>query len=252
MGVSLSEVLRPIVTRCSMAREQFIDSLRLADGLLDPPAVKTDGSNGWRNDHRLSAALDSADLWLSRKAVEGFDPGDFEDWPQDVRQSLSREVTSFLEIAGEVPADKPATKSQSKQARKHLESVIGIVRDRLLSDWLAAQNNMLHEAIAAAEDKGWHVDKDEKEVRERLLGAYWAPRVRIRTPDREAVLDPIACFAAGRQGVVDLVVLPTYETMYYIAFKDGDWRIASSHGASSGRAFTREAFLRAISKLPRL
>ena len=49
-------------------------------------------------------------------------------------------------------------------------------------------------------------NRDEKQVRESLLGSCQAPRLRIRTPDREFVHDLVACFGSGRQGIV--VILP--------------------------------------------
>ncbi|MBI1902822.1 MAG: hypothetical protein HYS13_17125, partial [Planctomycetia bacterium] len=92
-----------------------------------------------------------------------------------------------------------------------MQRVIEFVGEPLRREWLDAQERMLAEATAAAESKGWYVERDQKKLTENLLGAYKAPRLRIRTQDNEVVLDPIACFGSGRQGVVDLVVLPTYE-----------------------------------------
>jgi hypothetical protein len=120
-----------------------------------------------------------------------------------------------------------------------------------LPEWIEAQQEMVAEATAAAESQGWYVEKDEKLVRESLLGAYDAPRLRIRTRDSEVVLDPIARFGSGRQGVVDLVVLPTYETAYLVAFKDGNWRIVSPRGTLRSRPFSRTALVNTIAKLPR-
>ena len=104
-------------------------------------------------------------------------------------------------------------------------------------------------ATATAEARGWYVDRDEKQVQESLLGSCQAPRLRIRTPDREFVHDPVACFGSGRQGIVDLVVSPTYETERLIALKDGKWRIVSRHGAARAQPFTPETFASTVAKL---
>ena len=74
--------------------------------------------------------------------------------------------------------NKPAPKAISAQARKHLEAIIEIVGHRLLNEWLEAQEQMVEEAMAAAKERGWYVEKDEKELHESLLGAYSAPRLR--------------------------------------------------------------------------
>jgi hypothetical protein len=231
-----------------MAREDFIDNLRMASRLLPPPRVN--GGQRRQTDVYESSLMHSSDLWFAETSVKGFDPTDYEDWPERDRNKLAREVAAFRAIAERVPANKPATKAQSRQARRHLEGAIKIVRQHLLDEWLLAQQRMLDEAKAAAKANGWYVEQDEKEVVESLLGAYRAPRLRIRALDREAVLDPIAYFGSGRRGVVDLVVLPTYETAYFLTFKNGQWKIVSPNGAQNRRPFTRETFARTFSRLP--
>jgi hypothetical protein len=232
-----------------MAREEFIDSLRFASRMLSPPRVSYGRTSATGT--LVSGLLDSADLWLTPKAVEGFDPDDFADWPVQDREKLAEHVAAFVEFAQSVPADKPVTKSQAKQAHRHLDAILKIVRQRMLPEWIKAQENMLKEAAEAAEAQGWYVERDEKEVSESLLGTYKAPRLRIKSLDREVVLNPIACFGSGRQGIVDLVVLPTYETAYYVLFKNGRWNIASSQGTFHRRPFNRKTLINTINRLPR-
>jgi hypothetical protein len=217
--------------------------------MLPPPRVSHD--EGPRADSVYTSTIHSANLWLTKKSVEGFDPADFANWPKQEREELAKEVEAFLAIAGQVPANKPASKTLSGRARKHLEGAIKIVRQPLLRDWLEAQKRMLEEATSAARSKGWYVEQDEKEVLESLLGAYKAPRLRIRAPDQEVVLDPIALFGSGRQGIVDLVVMPTYETAYFITLKNGHWQIVSPKGTLNSRPFTPQTFVNTITGLSR-
>jgi hypothetical protein len=230
-----------------MAREEFVDSLRLASRLLSPHTVS--GERGPTGDPRIGLQLDVADLWLTPKAVEGFDPTDFADWPKADREELAKEIAAFKAIAVQVVPNKPATKPQSKQARKHLDRAIAIVRRHLLPEWLEAQERMIDEASTAAKTQGWYVEKDMKEVLESLLGKYQAPRLRIRTQDKEVVLDPIARFGSGRQGVVDLVVLPTYETVCLVVFKDNRWQIMAPLGTQHRRPFTPATLVNTITRL---
>src|SRR5437868_15409734 len=104
-----------------MAREEFIDSLRRADRMLKPPRVASDG--GPHQETYYRSIVHSADFWLTSKSVEGFDPADFADWPENERNELNKEVSAFRAIAAQVPPNKPATKAQSREARKHLERV---------------------------------------------------------------------------------------------------------------------------------
>jgi hypothetical protein len=233
-----------------MARQDFIENLRMASRML--PLPRENGGQGPQTEayESSSSLMRSHELWFNERFLQGFDPRDFADWPKDERDRLAKEVAAFRAIAERVPANTPATKTQSKQAWRRLERAIQIVGKHLLDEWLLAQERMLDEAKAAAKANGWYVEQDEKEVVESLLGAYKAPRLRIRALDREAVLNPIAYFGSGRRGVVDLVVLPTYETAYFLTFKNGEWKIVSPNGAQNKRPFTRETFASTFSRLP--
>ena len=231
-----------------MAREQFFDSLRFASQML--PDSEPRDEYGPRSTDVLFAKIEAANLWLTPKSVKGFDPADFADQPKTEKEKLQKEVKAFLAIAEKVSANKPASKIQSKAARKHIERAIQIVGSRLVHEWVEAQDKMLEVAKAAAASKGWYAQKDEKEVRESLLGTYKAPRLRIKSLDREVVFDPIARFCAGQRGVVDLVHLTTYETVYLVTFKDGQWQIVSMGGSAHSRPFTPATLLNTISKLP--
>jgi hypothetical protein len=233
-------------SKVDTARQQFIDNLRVASRSLRPPAFVA----GPRHVADLASALDSADLWLTQKSVEGFHPADFRDLPELQQQKLKNEVASFLAVARSVPANKAATRAQSNQARKHLEQVIQIVGSQLREKWLKAHRTMLEEATAAAKTQNWHVQEDEKEVLESLLGRYKAPRLLIQTPDRGVVLDPIARFGSGRRGIVDLVLLPTYETAYLVTFKDDEWQIVSARGTMSRRPFSGTTLVNTIAHMP--
>lgn len=212
-----------------MAREEFFDRLRAASRILQP------GSE--------------SDSWLTTDSVQGFDPEDFADWPQETRRKLAIEVDAFLAIAHH-DSVRPISKSGRKAARKHLEEIVKLVGGELRREWLAAQSEMMHEAANAAKARNWHVEEDKKEVLESLLGDYQAPRLRIRTPNNEVVLDPVARFGSGRRGVVDLVRLPTYETVYLLTYKEGDWRIVSRRGTGHSRPFLQATLVNTITKLP--
>jgi len=232
-----------------MARDEFFDNLRHADQMLTAPHVNS--GLGRAIDTDYSKRLHSADLWLTAKAVEGFDPADFRAWPREERERLVKEVAAFLEIASRVAPDKPATKSQSENARRHLKAAIEVVGRRLQQQWLSELKQMEHVAATAAKEKSWYVDSDEKEISESLLGTYKAPRIRIRTPDHEVVLVPGVRFGSGRQGLVDLMVLPSYERAYVVAFKSGEWQIVSLRGTQSKRPFNPQTLVNTITRLPR-
>jgi hypothetical protein len=227
-----------------MARQDFINNLRTAARLLEPPLATPE--QGAR-----ALLLDRAELWLTPKSVADYSLEDFTDWPKAKRAALDEAVRAFLALASTVPPKQPTPKSVSRQARKHLERAIELVRTEVVEDWLEAQNELMADAQRAAAAKGWFSELDQKEMKDSLLGRYRAPRLRIRTLDREVVLDPVTRFGSGGQGIVDLVVLPTYETAYLVMFKDGAWRIVSPRGRMHARRFTPKTLVSTINRLPR-
>ena len=230
-----------------MAREQFNNSLRVASKLLRPTRVSSDREPEFNS--RTGNSLDNADLWLTPRVVADYHPGDYGDKPAKEVTELELEISRFLEVAHQVPANQPATGGQSEQARRHLQAIIDIVREWLLVEWLAAQEHMMDEATQAAQSRNWHVDRDDKGIQESLLGTYRSPRLRIRTPDSEVVLDPIALFGSGGKGIVDLVVLPRYETACMITLRNGQWQIVSPYGSLNQRPFNKSNFIDLVSGL---
>ena len=122
----------------------------------------------------------------------------------------------------------------------------------MLHEWLEAQDEMVSEATAAANAKGWFVERDEKEVHEEnFLGTYSAPRLRIRAKDHEVVLDPITRFGVWGRGIVDLVVLPRYETACLITLDNDHWKIVAPEEATASTPFNQQSFIEAVLKLSR-
>jgi len=104
-----------------MAKKEFLGNLRTAAGLLSP----TIHTNGIRlEEGRLTGLLRRATLWLTRKAVEGFDQDDFPEIPEAERARLARDVGKFREIAGRVAADRPATDEQVRNATPVFLSIL--------------------------------------------------------------------------------------------------------------------------------
>jgi hypothetical protein len=111
-----------------MTRDEFLLNLRTAAQFLSP----TVQVNGIRLDPGyLEDVLRGATIWLTPKAVEGFDPDDFAELSADDRQRLIRAVEQFREIASQVPRDAPATDQQIREAAPAFISILTIVRPYL-------------------------------------------------------------------------------------------------------------------------
>lgn len=66
-------------------------------------------------------------LWLSPRAVRGFQEADFHFLPQPEREQLARLVKTFLEVASEVTRAKPATDDQVHRALPLFRDIVGLL-----------------------------------------------------------------------------------------------------------------------------
>lgn len=237
-----------------MAREKFYESLRRAAHLLAPVRPRAFARDEYDFDPADGSGTKRPRLpgWFAVGSVAGFDPADHADRPPEEQGELTREIAAFEQLVRETPPDASPSEAALAAARRHLENVQRIVRERLLPEWLTALHAMMETAADAVRGPDWYIQKDEKELTESLLGKYRAPRLRLRSLDREVVLDPVAYFGSGKQGVVHLVAMPTYETAYLITLKSGKWRIESLQPGSHRRPLSKATLLKTLAGIPRL
>ena len=107
-----------------MARSNFLRNLRTAAGFLSPIAQV----NGIRlEENHVADVLRRATIWLTPKAVEGFDPEEFPELSADARERLSRDVGRFEEIARGVVGDPPATDEQIRDALPLFQVILAMM-----------------------------------------------------------------------------------------------------------------------------
>lgn len=95
----------------------------------------------------------------------------------------------------------------------------------LRDEWL----RRLHELTACL--KGWVEEFDwstrvvTKKMSDSRLGSYEAPALVIQKEAVRVLLDPVALFAPGTEGIVDLYLMPGYDDIATLYFIDGAWRL---------------------------
>ncbi len=57
------------------------------------------------------------------------------------------------------------------------------------------------------------------------LGAYEAPALLMQKETTRVLLDPIARFTPGADGVVDLYLMPAYDDIASLYLVNGEWRL---------------------------
>jgi hypothetical protein len=228
-----------------MSREEFFDSVRNSAALATPAAA-TDHPG--HNPIDLTRALRRAAIWLTPKSVEGFDPHDFEDLDPKRRQRLEAAVRGFRDVAGRVPANAPATDEQAKAGWSRFEEIAAIVRQLVRDEWVRDVSRLVGEAEAWSGERGWVAKRMGKTLKDKFLGAYEAPQLLIHTTQHQLLLDPVARYVPGASGLLDLAVLPSYESVM-ITRADGKWSIHPVGDGGRRREWSERAFVDAVTKL---
>ena len=233
----------------SMARDEFIQNLRLAAGLISPK-VQTTGTE--LDAGSTSARLARAALWLTPKAVEGFDPDEFNDLHEAERKELKNSVTAFRALAEAIPPQSPATDEQYRSGLDLLQRIFSIVRKLILDEWSSSVEQLISQAEEWTREKGWSSRRESKTVRERLLDSYDLSQLLIQVNGSTLLLDPVARFVPGALGVADLALVPSYHSVRIPRREDG-WHLHIDPdrrgGEESQSLWNEEAFLHAVELL---
>ena len=110
-----------------MAIQDFVSNVRTA-ARLGAPSATVDSPR--LDAGRIESLLASADLWLTSRAVSGFDEADFSFLPKNEREALTDAVHTFSNAAAETPSDGSAP----KPVRDRAASAFGRILEIILPD----------------------------------------------------------------------------------------------------------------------
>ena len=107
------------------SKQKFLLNFRVARNLFAHPRVETD--NPTIETATISDALTRGAIWLTQKAVDGFNAADFPELNADRQAKLLSAVQAFKAVASQVPADKPPTKEQYGNAAIAFIDILNIL-----------------------------------------------------------------------------------------------------------------------------
>jgi hypothetical protein len=226
-------------------REVFIQNVRAAGQSLTSP-VEADVPH--LNPQITAERWQRATSWLTPQSVEGFDPQDFSDLPPPKQQELRRAVDGFLAVAATVPPNAPATKQQVRKALSHFRRIVSIVQHLVLKEWGSAVGKLIEEAASWAGNQGWEVKRETKQLTDKFLGTYEVPELLIHTLKGRLLLDPVARYVVGATGLVDLCVLPSYDSVM-IGRKDDRWYVYPTSANGSPQPWSERTFVDTVTEL---
>lgn len=130
--------------------------------------------------------------------------------------------------------------------------------DESRDTWLERLNELIDRVEEWARESGWSTRRIEKRLDDLELGRYTVPALLLQVETTRMMLEPIARSAPGVDGIVDLYLMPAYDDIASLYFKDGEWRIhyvfhAGDNGMNDcigdSRPLSRESFFSAIDEM---
>ena len=103
-----------------------------------------------------------------------------------------------------------------------------------LREWLSRLDDLVTRTKAWTDGTGgWKTRTIQKSMKDSRLGPYKAPALLMQRETVEVILDPVARFAPGTDGVVDLYLLPAYDDIARLHFTDGVWKLRYAFRATA-------------------
>ena len=120
--------------------------------------------------------------------------------------------------------------------------------EQVRDEWVAAVEQLVRDAEGWAQKQEWAVRRDVKTVREDRLGQYTVPRLLIHSTTGRLLLDPVVRYVPGAMGVVDLYVLPSYDSVM-ISRTDEGWHLHPIDPNGIPQAWSERAFVETAQQL---
>jgi hypothetical protein len=97
-----------------------------------------------------------------------------------------------------------------------------IVRD----EWIARLNALVETVQTWSQELGWSTRRIERRMEDSQLGTYQAPALLLQEGTTRVLLEPVARFAPGAEGVVDLYTMPAYDDIATLYFHEAGWHLS--------------------------
>ena len=107
--------------------------------------------------------------------------------------------------------------------------------------WTTEVQEIIDQAKAWAESRGWATIQDQKIITEEVIGSYEVSRLLIHAPQGRLLLEPVARFVVDAEGRFDFCALPSYDSVL-LATPGGGWAFYSLAKQGSELCWSEESF----------
>jgi hypothetical protein len=141
--------------------------------------------------------------------------------------STKRAPQHIVQVNGslENPAfDWSASPDEPGAAQNELEQ---IARDRLatLGAWLNRVGDLVGCVEQWGKELGWATRRIEKRLEDSGVGTHKVPALLLQEDTVRVLLEPVSRRAPGAEGIVDLYLMPAYDDIASLYFREGNWHM---------------------------
>ncbi len=120
--------------------------------------------------------------------------------------------------------------------------------ESLRDEWINRLITLVTSVQGWAEELDWSTRRIEKRLDDSQLGTYQAPALLLQEGTTRVLLEPIARFAPGAEGVVDLYLMPAYDDIATLYFYEDGWHLHYMSPETQVGETTQEANSKRLSK----
>lgn len=119
---------------------------------------------------------------------------------------------------------------------------------QLRAEWIQTLGELVDEVESWAKEFGWSTRRIEITLNDSRLGRYQAPALLLQENAARILLEPIARFVPGADGVVDLYRMPAYDDIASLYLSDSGWNLHHKIPETPVVATIRDAASKALTK----
>jgi hypothetical protein len=113
-------------------------------------------------------------------------------------------------------------------------------KEKLRDEWLERLARLVATVRGWAQELDWSTRQIETKMEDSRLGTYKAPALILQKETVRVMLEPIARFAPGVEGIVDLYLMPAYDDIARLFLDDDGWKLHYKSPASPTANTIRE------------
>ncbi len=117
-----------------------------------------------------------------------------------------------------------------------------------LAEWLEHLASLVSTVRRWAVELDWSTREITKKMEDSQLGSYEVPALIMQKETARVLLDPIARYSPGADGVVDLYLMPAYDDIATLLFVRGKWQLRYLFDADRSHAAIMADESRLLSK----